>query len=171
MLEAIKMCEDLTGRPMNWSYVEDNRVGDHIWWIGDVRRFQSHYPKWHLQHSGDARRNLRCDAAANEPDHGGGLMSKRLVARAQLGRRWRSRSVFDCYSRTREAKNMKAAVPTQLTEFGKSGGSAERIRIGSESADTIRWQRRFYFIADRPPERNGIIWSQAFRPAGRYRIR
>jgi CDP-paratose 2-epimerase len=46
MLEAIKMCEDLTGRPMNWSYVEDNRVGDHIWWIGDVRRFQSHYPEW-----------------------------------------------------------------------------------------------------------------------------
>src|SRR5271169_2459930 len=46
MLEAIKMCEDLTGRPMNWSYVEDNRIGDHIWWIGDVRRFQSHYPEW-----------------------------------------------------------------------------------------------------------------------------
>jgi CDP-paratose 2-epimerase len=46
MLEAIKICEDLTGRPINWSYVEDNRVGDHIWWIGDVRRFQSHYPEW-----------------------------------------------------------------------------------------------------------------------------
>jgi len=30
---------------MNWSYVEDNRVGDHIWWISDVRRFQSHYPE------------------------------------------------------------------------------------------------------------------------------
>ncbi|MGA8696375.1 MAG: NAD-dependent epimerase/dehydratase family protein [Xanthobacteraceae bacterium] len=48
MLEAIKICEDLTGRPMNWSYVEENRVGDHIWWIGDVRRFQSHYPEWHF---------------------------------------------------------------------------------------------------------------------------
>jgi CDP-paratose 2-epimerase len=48
MLEAVKMCEELTGRPMNWSYVEENRVGDHIWWIGDVRRFQSHYPEWHL---------------------------------------------------------------------------------------------------------------------------
>ena len=46
MLEAIKMCEELTGRSMNWSYVEDNRIGDHIWWIGDVRRFQSHYPEW-----------------------------------------------------------------------------------------------------------------------------
>jgi CDP-paratose 2-epimerase len=48
VIEAIKMCEDLTGRPMNWSYVADNRVGDHIWWIGDVRRFQSHCPQWRL---------------------------------------------------------------------------------------------------------------------------
>jgi nucleoside-diphosphate-sugar epimerase len=46
ILEAIKLCEGLTGRPMNWSYVEENRLGDHIWWIGDVRRFQSHYPEW-----------------------------------------------------------------------------------------------------------------------------
>jgi CDP-paratose 2-epimerase len=48
LLEAIKMCEELTGRPMSWTYVEDNRIGDHIWWISDVRRFQSHYPDWHL---------------------------------------------------------------------------------------------------------------------------
>ena len=48
MLEAIALCEELTGRPMNWSYVEDNRIGDHIWWIGDVRRFQAHYPDWRL---------------------------------------------------------------------------------------------------------------------------
>jgi CDP-paratose 2-epimerase len=31
---------------MNWSYSEDNRAGDHIWWISDVRKFQSHYPDW-----------------------------------------------------------------------------------------------------------------------------
>jgi CDP-paratose 2-epimerase len=48
VLDAIKMCEDLTGSPMIWSYDEDNRIGDHIWWISDVRRFQSHYPEWHL---------------------------------------------------------------------------------------------------------------------------
>ena len=46
MLEAIAMCEQLTGRPMNWSYVDDNRIGDHVWWISDIRRFQSHYPEW-----------------------------------------------------------------------------------------------------------------------------
>ncbi|KIL97807.1 dTDP-glucose 4 6-dehydratase [Paramagnetospirillum magnetotacticum MS-1] len=46
MLEAIAVCEELTGRPMNWSYAEGNRAGDHIWWISDVRRFRSHYPEW-----------------------------------------------------------------------------------------------------------------------------
>ena len=48
MLEAIALCEELTGRPLNWSYVGDNRVGDHIWWISDNRRFQSHYPEWKI---------------------------------------------------------------------------------------------------------------------------
>jgi len=46
MLEAIAICEELTGRPMNWSYIEENRTGDHIWWISDTRRFQSDYPEW-----------------------------------------------------------------------------------------------------------------------------
>jgi CDP-paratose 2-epimerase len=46
MLEAITVCEELAGRPLNWSYAEGNRAGDHIWWISDVRRFQSHYPDW-----------------------------------------------------------------------------------------------------------------------------
>jgi len=28
------------------SYTEDNRFGDHIWYISNVRKFQSHYPAW-----------------------------------------------------------------------------------------------------------------------------
>lgn len=27
-------------------YVEKNRIGDHIWYISDVRKFQAHFPKW-----------------------------------------------------------------------------------------------------------------------------
>ncbi len=46
MSEAISMTEALTGRPMQVKYDETNRVGDHIWWISDVRRFQAHYPEW-----------------------------------------------------------------------------------------------------------------------------
>ncbi len=48
ILEAISLCEELTRNSMNWSYVEDNRIGDHIWWISDIRRFQSHYPEWKI---------------------------------------------------------------------------------------------------------------------------
>ena len=46
MMEAIEVCERLTGREMNWSYEETNRIGDHIWWISDTRAFQADYPNW-----------------------------------------------------------------------------------------------------------------------------
>jgi CDP-paratose 2-epimerase len=46
MQEAIAMCEGITGNKMSWSYDEDNRSGDHIWWISDTRKFQHHYPEW-----------------------------------------------------------------------------------------------------------------------------
>ena len=46
MLEAIQLCEELSGRKLAWNYEEDNRIGDHIWYVSDVRRFQSHYPNW-----------------------------------------------------------------------------------------------------------------------------
>ncbi len=54
MIEAIASCERLTGRPMNWSYSDQNRTGDHIWWISDVRRFQSDYPNWHYRYDVEA---------------------------------------------------------------------------------------------------------------------
>jgi CDP-paratose 2-epimerase len=47
MLEAIRLCEEITGHKLNWSYVEKNRRGDHIWYISDLSRFQAHYPCWH----------------------------------------------------------------------------------------------------------------------------
>lgn len=50
MLEAIELCQNISGRTLNWKYVDENRVGDHIWWIGDLRRFQSHYPGWNLEY-------------------------------------------------------------------------------------------------------------------------
>jgi CDP-paratose 2-epimerase len=48
MLEAIAMCEEIAGRRMNTEYVDTNRLGDHIWWISDVSKFQSHFPEWRL---------------------------------------------------------------------------------------------------------------------------
>lgn len=46
MQEAISMSGEIAGKKMNYSYSEDNRVGDHIWWISDVTKFKQHYPDW-----------------------------------------------------------------------------------------------------------------------------
>jgi CDP-paratose 2-epimerase len=50
MLEAIRMCEKISARPLETCYVEENRRGDHIWWISDVSRFQEHFPDWQLRY-------------------------------------------------------------------------------------------------------------------------
>jgi len=46
MLEAIKICEEVSGNKMNYSYMETNRIGDHIWYISDLTKFKDHYPGW-----------------------------------------------------------------------------------------------------------------------------
>jgi CDP-paratose 2-epimerase len=51
MLEAIEICEQISGRPLNSRYVEENRRGDHIWWISDLSRFREHYPEWKLEYN------------------------------------------------------------------------------------------------------------------------
>jgi CDP-paratose 2-epimerase len=48
MLEAIKICEEITGVKLNCTYAEDSRRGDHMWYISDVSKFQDHYPEWKL---------------------------------------------------------------------------------------------------------------------------
>ena len=48
MLEAVAMCEKITGKPMDWSYSETNRIGDHIWWISGLGRFKADYPEWKI---------------------------------------------------------------------------------------------------------------------------
>ncbi len=51
MMEAIEMCEEITGKKMNYSYAQDNRIGDHIWWISDLSKFKSHYPDWNWKYN------------------------------------------------------------------------------------------------------------------------
>ena len=50
MLEAIDLCEKISGKKLEYTLVEDNRVGDHMWYISDVRKFQEHYPKWRYKY-------------------------------------------------------------------------------------------------------------------------
>jgi CDP-paratose 2-epimerase len=56
VLEAIRLSEEIAAAGIEWTYREESRVGDHIWWIGDNGRFESHYPSWKLEY--DVRRIL-----------------------------------------------------------------------------------------------------------------
>lgn len=51
ILEAFRMAEQVTGRPMNWRYVKENRDGDHICYFSDLRKLKSHYPSWDIKKS------------------------------------------------------------------------------------------------------------------------
>lgn len=51
MQEAITQCEAITGNKMNYTYSEDNRIGDHIWYISDLSKFKSHYPDWNWKYN------------------------------------------------------------------------------------------------------------------------
>jgi CDP-paratose 2-epimerase len=51
MLEAIDLCEAISGKKLNYSYSDTNRVGDHIWYISDVSKFQRHYPQWEFRYN------------------------------------------------------------------------------------------------------------------------
>jgi CDP-paratose 2-epimerase len=48
MLEAIEICEKITGNKLSYSYTDTNRIGDHIWYISDVTKFKHHYPSWNF---------------------------------------------------------------------------------------------------------------------------
>lgn len=48
VVEAFKMSENATGRPMNWVYVDQNRIGDHICYYSDLRKMHEHYPNWKI---------------------------------------------------------------------------------------------------------------------------
>ncbi len=50
MMEAITLCEEISGNRMNTTYSDQARSGDHIWYISDVRRFKEHYPDWSHRH-------------------------------------------------------------------------------------------------------------------------
>jgi CDP-paratose 2-epimerase len=49
MLEAIDMVEKISGKKMNYEYKEQNRIGDHIWYISSVAKFKSHFPGWEYE--------------------------------------------------------------------------------------------------------------------------
>ena len=46
VLEAIDIAQEAVGRELNWTYTNQSRRGDHIWWIGNNGAFRERYPGW-----------------------------------------------------------------------------------------------------------------------------
>lgn len=49
MQEAIHIAEGIVGQKLEHEYSDRNRTGDHIWYVSDTSKFQTHYPKWKQQ--------------------------------------------------------------------------------------------------------------------------
>jgi CDP-paratose 2-epimerase len=48
IMEAFKLTEKYSGQPMQHSYVERARIGDHICYYSDLRKMRAHYPAWDI---------------------------------------------------------------------------------------------------------------------------
>jgi len=48
ILEAFALTEAVSGRRQRYTYVDQNRVGDHICYYSDLRKMTSHYPGWSI---------------------------------------------------------------------------------------------------------------------------
>jgi len=46
MLEAIRLIKEIAGYELTYTISDQARIGDHTWYVSDVRKFQSHYPEW-----------------------------------------------------------------------------------------------------------------------------
>jgi CDP-paratose 2-epimerase len=51
VLEAFELAAAATGTKMKWRYVDENRTGDHICYYSDLRKLQSHFPRWGITKS------------------------------------------------------------------------------------------------------------------------
>ena len=46
VIEALNLVESITNIEIKKNYNKENRVGDHIWYISDTKKFKKDYPNW-----------------------------------------------------------------------------------------------------------------------------
>jgi len=51
ILEAFAMIERLSGKLQRYTYVHENRIGDHICYYSDLSKMRTHYPGWDITRS------------------------------------------------------------------------------------------------------------------------
>jgi CDP-paratose 2-epimerase len=48
ILEAFQIAADFTGQQQVSTYVDENRIGDHICYYSDLTKMRDHYPGWDI---------------------------------------------------------------------------------------------------------------------------
>jgi len=51
VLECIQIIQAVSGKKLQYTYKEANRIGDHICYISDLGKFQKDYPSWNISRS------------------------------------------------------------------------------------------------------------------------
>ena len=51
ILEAFALAAEVSGREQVWTYVDSNRIGDHICYYSDLTKMKTHYPTWGITKS------------------------------------------------------------------------------------------------------------------------
>ena len=51
VLEALHLVEGISGIKIKKKILKKNRIGDHIWYISDMRKFKKDYPNWKQKYS------------------------------------------------------------------------------------------------------------------------
>ena len=51
ILEAFRIAESFSGKAQKFTYLDENRIGDHICYYSDLRKMKDHYPGWEITKS------------------------------------------------------------------------------------------------------------------------
>ena len=51
VVEALDYVMSITNKKIKKTYHKNNRIGDHIWYITDTKKFRKHYPNWKQEYN------------------------------------------------------------------------------------------------------------------------
>ncbi len=54
VIEAIELCQTIAQSELRWDIVDQNRIGDHRWWISDLEPFRRDYQDWQITYDVEA---------------------------------------------------------------------------------------------------------------------
>ena len=70
ILEAFKITEGFTGKAQTYTYVDENRIGDHICYYSDLRKMRAHFPAWDITQTLESTIGQIVEAWRKRPETG-----------------------------------------------------------------------------------------------------